>query len=34
MKARAMPGGIWALGIGALFMDVSSELIHACSRSS
>ena len=29
MKARAMPGGIWALGIGALFMDVSSELIHS-----
>jgi len=26
---RAMPGSIWALGFGSLFMDASSELIHA-----
>lgn len=26
---RALPAGIWALGIGSLFMDVSSELIHS-----
>src|SRR5574342_690132 len=26
---RAMPAGIWALGFGSLFMDVSSELIHS-----
>jgi MFS family permease len=26
---RAMPGGIWALGFGSLFMDVSSEMIHS-----
>ena len=26
---RALPTGIWALGIGSLFMDVSSELIHS-----
>jgi MFS family permease len=25
----ALPGGIWALGFGSLFMDVSSELIHS-----
>lgn len=24
-----MPGGIWALGFGSLFMDTSSELIHS-----
>ena len=24
-----MPAGIWALGFGSLFMDVSSELIHS-----
>ena len=32
MTARAalrhLPVGIWALGLGSLFMDVSSELIH------
>ena len=26
---RALPGGIWALGFGSLFMDVSSEMIHS-----
>ena len=26
---RALPAGIWALGFGSLFMDVSSELIHS-----
>jgi MFS family permease len=26
---RALPTGIWALGVGALFMDTSSELIHS-----
>jgi len=26
---RALPGGIWALGFGSLFMDISSELIHS-----
>jgi MFS family permease len=26
---RALPAGIWALGIGSLFMDVSSEMIHS-----
>src|SRR5688572_4085734 len=26
---RAIPGGIWALGFVSLFMDVSSEMIHA-----
>lgn len=26
---RALPAGIWALGFGSLFMDMSSELIHA-----
>jgi len=25
----ALPAGIWALGFGSLFMDVSSELIHS-----
>ena len=29
MKVRALPGGIWALGLGSMFMDVSSELIHS-----
>ena len=24
-----MPAGIWALGFGSLFMDISSELIHS-----
>ncbi|RPI37534.1 MAG: MFS transporter [Nitrospiraceae bacterium] len=26
---RALPAGIWALGFGSLFMDMSSELIHS-----
>lgn len=26
---RAMPAGIWVLGFGSLFMDLSSELIHS-----
>ena len=26
---RAMPTGIWAMGLGSLFMDTSSELIHS-----
>ena len=26
---RALPGGIWALGFGSLFMDASSEMIHS-----
>ena len=26
---RALPTGIWALGFGSLFMDMSSELIHS-----
>lgn len=26
---RAMPGSLWALGVGSLLMDASSELIHA-----
>jgi MFS family permease len=26
---RALPTGIWALGVGSLFMDMSSELIHS-----
>jgi MFS family permease len=26
---HALPGSIWALGIGSLFMDASSELVHS-----
>jgi MFS family permease len=26
---RALPPGIWALGLGAMFMDMSSELVHS-----
>ena len=26
---RKLPTGIWALGFGSLFMDMSSELIHS-----
>lgn len=26
---RAIPGGIWALGFVSMFMDISSEMIHA-----
>ena len=28
-SVRALPPGIWALGIGSMFMDISSELIHS-----
>jgi MFS family permease len=28
-QMRAMPGGIWALGLGSMFMDISSELVHS-----
>ncbi|HLD09667.1 MAG TPA: MFS transporter, partial [Methylophilaceae bacterium] len=28
-KFRALPAGIWALGLGSMFMDISSELIHS-----
>ena len=26
---RTLPPGIWALGLGAMFMDMSSELVHS-----
>lgn len=26
---RSLPSGVWALGFGSLFMDMSSELIHS-----
>jgi MFS family permease len=26
---RAMPAGIWVLGLGSMFMDISSEMIHS-----
>lgn len=26
---RTLPSGIWALGFGAMFMDMSSELVHS-----
>ena len=26
---RAVPAAIWALGLGSLFMDASSELVHS-----
>jgi len=29
LRWRALPGGIWVLGFGSLFMDMSSELIHS-----
>ncbi|MDY6945659.1 MAG: MFS transporter [Pseudomonadota bacterium] len=29
MKRAALPAGVWALGLVSLFMDVSSEMIHA-----
>ena len=29
MKRAALPQGVWALGLVSLFMDVSSEMIHA-----
>ncbi|MFZ5563555.1 MAG: MFS transporter, partial [Thermodesulfobacteriota bacterium] len=25
----ALPVGVWVLGLGSLFMDVSSEMIHS-----
>jgi MFS family permease len=28
-SGRRLPGTVWALGIASLFMDVSSELVHA-----
>lgn len=29
MATRALPPGIWALGLVSMFMDVSSELVHS-----
>ncbi|MDE2471832.1 MAG: MFS transporter, partial [Bradyrhizobium sp.] len=26
---RAIPAGVWALGFVSMFMDISSEMIHA-----
>ena len=26
---REIPGGVWALGLVSLFMDISSEMVHA-----
>jgi MFS family permease len=28
-RPRALPAGIWALGLGSMFMDISSELVHS-----
>lgn len=28
-SSLALPAGIWALGLGSMFMDISSELIHS-----
>jgi MFS family permease len=28
-QLRALPAGIWALGLGSMFMDISSELVHS-----
>jgi len=28
-RFRALPAGIWALGLGSMFMDISSELVHS-----
>ena len=28
-ELRGMPAGIWALGLGSMFMDISSELVHS-----
>ena len=28
-SVRALPPGIWALGLSAMFMDMSSELVHS-----
>jgi len=27
-RIRAVPAGIWVLGLGSMFMDISSELVH------
>ena len=29
LRWREIPGGVWALGLVSLFMDISSEMIHA-----
>ena len=29
LAVRALPTGIWAMGLGSMFMDISSELIHS-----
>src|SRR5918994_3609285 len=29
LRWREIPGGVWALGLVSLLMDVSSEMIHA-----
>ena len=29
LRWREIPGGVWALGVVSLLMDVSSEMIHA-----
>src|SRR6185295_14126151 len=29
LRWRRIPGGVWALGIVSLLMDISSEMIHA-----
>ena len=28
-RLLALPAGIWALGLGSMFMDISSELVHS-----
>jgi len=28
-RAHALPAGIWVLGLGSMFMDISSELVHS-----
>jgi len=28
-RLRALPPGIWALGLVSMFMDISSELVHS-----
>jgi MFS family permease len=28
-RLGALPAGIWALGLGSMFMDISSELVHS-----
>src|SRR3954465_1355174 len=29
LRWREIPGGVWALGVVSLLMDISSEMIHA-----